>query len=892
MERKNGKRYTEVSRKSRVKMHKSGKHWVRTVMSQIGLIQLGKRSASESPKIKLTSASQQESAAKMLRGLVAASAVVGGGLTAEQVLAEDTVIATEVTASVLANEDTISMSDAGTESDTSSQSVSESESTSHSESISDSESISSSESDSISASTSESISESESISFSESTSSSESTIASENSQSSFTTSELSESSTAESTTSEETPQQVLDQVVSEAEILIRIAESKLEAAPDSDLAVAVAVSRTNLETAKQLLGNSNATTTDIQTITSALQNSSQLLGLELLKNEEDGIITYALDTSTTVTLKVGTGQGVLFATTSVANPAMTDANGAKISDPTNTTTFTPSSEAERFTFNYSKLNWFADQLTDTTVKENYYFRYSLDYDSSTSTTYVELVNKSTNTVVESHTLDKGQQATFTYFQNYSGANNLPLVVSYGDSTASSTTAGELQVLYNGGTVTNTLVPTYQLYTTYYKTTDGTTIATYTMMGIGGQMATPSGVRTFTGYDYASKTGGETVRLYSVGTLYNDGAIASSYIKRLAEVVSDDGDVIKSIWLKDPTYTGTVDYNSADTTGFIKVMETSVMSPGTYNTSLVVPTNSIINATESAQITANAQAGKRDNDIFVTVYEDNYLSIRIGFDGYTKAASGYSYASSILVQTILKTTHPDYNPNFTTVNPNTKGVTANLYNGLTSNTVNETTYYYTIDTSESISISNSVSVSESVSSSESTSKSESVSQSISNSVSESVHESVSESISESVSESISESVSESVSESLSESVSESISESVSESISESTSESISESVSESISESVSESLSESVSESISESVSESISESTSESISESVSESISESVSESISESVSESISESTSESISESVSESISESVSESISESVSESISESVSES
>lgn len=145
MERKNGKRYTEVSRKSRVKMHKSGKHWVRTVMSQIGLIQLGKRSASESPKIKLTSASQQESAAKMLRGLVAASAVVGGGLTAEQVLAEDTVIATEVTTSVLANEDTISMSDAGTESDTSSQSVSESESTSHSESISDSESISSSD---------------------------------------------------------------------------------------------------------------------------------------------------------------------------------------------------------------------------------------------------------------------------------------------------------------------------------------------------------------------------------------------------------------------------------------------------------------------------------------------------------------------------------------------------------------------------------------------------------------------------------------------------------------------------------------------------------------------------------------------------------------------------
>ncbi|NQH87248.1 KxYKxGKxW signal peptide domain-containing protein, partial [Streptococcus suis] len=817
MERKNGKRYTEVSRKSRVKMHKSGKHWVRTVMSQIGLIQLGKRSASESPKVKLTSASQQESAAKMLRGLVAASAVVGGGLTAEQVLAEDTVIATEVTTSVLANEDTISMSDAGTESDTSSQSVSESESTSHSESISDSESISSSESDSVSASTSESVSESESISFSESASSSESTIASENSQSSSTTSELSESSTTDSTTSEETPQQVLEQVVSEAEILIQIAESKLEAAPDSDLAVAVAVSRTNLETAKQLLGDSNATITDIQTITSALQNSSQLLGLELLKNEEDGIITYALDTSTTVTLKVGEGQGVLFATTSVANPAMTDANGAKISDPTNTTTFTPSSEAERFTFNYSKLNWFADQLTDTTVKENYYFRYSLDYDSSTSTAYVELVNKSTNTVVESHTLDKGQQATFTYFQNYSGANNLPLIVSYGDSTASSTTAGELQVLYNGGTVTNTLVPTYQLYTTYYKTTDGTTIATYSMMGIGGQMATPSGVRTFTGYDYASTTGGTTVRLYSAGTVYNDGAIASFYVKRLAEVVNDNGDVIKSVWMKDPTYTGTVDYNSTDTTGFIKVMETEVISPGGTNTSLVVPTSSIVDATESAQITANALAGKTDNENLVAVYEDAYQTVRLGFDGYTQSVGGYNYATRMLVQIILKPTHPDYTTNFTTVNPNTKGTSVWLLNNLTSNTVNETTYYYTIDTSESISISNSVSVSESVSNSESTSKSESVSQSISNSVSESVRESVSESISESVSESISESVSESLSESVSESTSESISESVSESISESVSESTSESISESVSESISESVSESISESTSESI---------------------------------------------------------------------------
>ncbi|MFH6623969.1 KxYKxGKxW signal peptide domain-containing protein, partial [Streptococcus suis] len=165
--------YTEVSRKSRVKMHKSGKHWVRTVMSQIGLIQLGKQTTSEKTKVKLSPTPQQVSATKVLRGLIAASAVVGGGVSVDQVLAEDTVMATEVTTSVLVNEDTVSMSNVNTDSDTTSQSHSISESTSNSESVS--QSISTSES----VSGSESVSESEAISTSESVSASESALSSE-----------------------------------------------------------------------------------------------------------------------------------------------------------------------------------------------------------------------------------------------------------------------------------------------------------------------------------------------------------------------------------------------------------------------------------------------------------------------------------------------------------------------------------------------------------------------------------------------------------------------------------------------------------------------------------------------------------------------------------------
>ncbi|HEM3664280.1 TPA: KxYKxGKxW signal peptide domain-containing protein, partial [Streptococcus suis] len=159
--------YTEVSRKSRVKMHKSGKHWVRTVMSQIGLIQLGKQTTSEKTKVKLSPTPQQVSATKVLRGLIAASAVVGGGVSVDQVLAEDTVMATEVTTSVLVNEDTVSMSNVNADSDTTSQSYSISESTSNSESVSQS------------ISTSESVSESEAISTSESVSASESALSSE-----------------------------------------------------------------------------------------------------------------------------------------------------------------------------------------------------------------------------------------------------------------------------------------------------------------------------------------------------------------------------------------------------------------------------------------------------------------------------------------------------------------------------------------------------------------------------------------------------------------------------------------------------------------------------------------------------------------------------------------
>ncbi|MER0123285.1 KxYKxGKxW signal peptide domain-containing protein [Streptococcus sp. ZJ93] len=46
--KKFNREFDEIDRKSRVKLHKSGKNWVRTLMSQLGLLRvLGSKNAAE-----------------------------------------------------------------------------------------------------------------------------------------------------------------------------------------------------------------------------------------------------------------------------------------------------------------------------------------------------------------------------------------------------------------------------------------------------------------------------------------------------------------------------------------------------------------------------------------------------------------------------------------------------------------------------------------------------------------------------------------------------------------------------------------------------------------------------------------------------------------------------
>ncbi|WP_304251914.1 Ig-like domain-containing protein [Limosilactobacillus gastricus] len=208
-------------------------------------------------------------------------------------------------------------------------------------------------------------------------------------------------------------------------------------------------------------------------------------------------------------------------------------------------------------------------------------------------------------------------------------------------------------------------------------------------------------------------------------------------------------------------------------------------------------------------------------------EDTYNSVSVSLSESTSASTSHSISQS-------------------TSTSESASTSASLSTSTSKSLSTSTSESLSASTSESLSASTSESLSASTSESLSASTSESLSASTSESLSASTSESLSASTSESLSASTSESLSASTSESLSASTSESLSASISESLSASTSESLSASTSESLSASTSEPLSASTSESLSASTSESLSASTSESLSTSMNESSSQSTSLSLS----------------------------------------------
>jgi len=235
--RRNEGVYRETDCVTRFKLIKSGKQWLRAATSNFGLFKVVK-GVTDAPSVSAQSVEEKTpllSGQALLKGIAAAGAVAGGAVATYTAQAEETTtpaLESQVTANqdVAVNSESVVLS-AAPASETSAVASTSQESTSSSvdaqASTEASVSVSQSVSQSISAELSQAISESASLSKEYSTSDSQSQTESTSGSNSESASDsaTSTSSVASETASQDDEKSVLDQNVSEAELLVNIAKN-------------------------------------------------------------------------------------------------------------------------------------------------------------------------------------------------------------------------------------------------------------------------------------------------------------------------------------------------------------------------------------------------------------------------------------------------------------------------------------------------------------------------------------------------------------------------------------------------------------------------------------------------------------------------------------------
>ena len=176
--------------------------------------------------------------------------------------------------------------------------------------------------------------------------------------------------------------------------------------------------------------------------------------------------------------------------------------------------------------------------------------------------------------------------------------------------------------YNGRTITDTnaKIPAAVNKTTYYKVVDKNNptfnanktdktvqdyvangnevdLASYTLKAMEGQNFTASGERQFDGYKLyqaadANDQSGYVSRPYKVGTKFMDAERAG--IKRIKEIVGEDGTVVVRVYLLDPKQQSKRSDGSLSTDGYMLLAETKPIKPGDYNKEDLVVKKSPLN----------------------------------------------------------------------------------------------------------------------------------------------------------------------------------------------------------------------------------------------------------------------------------------------------------
>ncbi|HFI2473045.1 TPA: MucBP domain-containing protein, partial [Streptococcus suis] len=382
---------------------------------------------------------------------------------------------------------------------------------------------------------------------------------------------------------------VLEQVTSEAEVLANEAE-RLVAAADSDntaLKAAAAATKLTATEATAVLNDSAATLEAVNVQIDAVRTNVEAFVVELRKYLGTDAIEIVLN-NTFSDLQVGEGLGVLVEASTTATPTMDDPHGAGIKPHTLRTGITATTEAGWYTFDSYDLMSYNVNMNSSTFNGTVvdaYMRFSLNSDPTTNTILAELVSKTDGQVIEKHTVEPGSSVLFTYPKTID-TDNENILMRYETQTAiNGSTYGNLRFIGDGtGTIyNNTIIPVYQINTTTYKVEDGRILATYNLQTIGGQNVTSSGQREFEGYEFVKKLVEPAQGGYPVGTVYVAGVVNTATDKtntiqyKVIRTIVSNTEYVHEIFVLDPTYTGTVDWEGLDTSGFFKLLETSHLS---------------------------------------------------------------------------------------------------------------------------------------------------------------------------------------------------------------------------------------------------------------------------------------------------------------------------
>ena len=655
--RRNEGEFRETDRVTRFKLIKSGKNWLRAATSNFGLFKVVKGGA-DAPSVSVQNVEEKSSllsGTALLKGIAAAGAVAGGAVATYTAQAEETTApAMESQATrnhdVLANSEAAVLSAAPVSETVASEAPAvastSQESTSSSVDAQASTDASVSVSQSVSAELSQAISESVSLSKVNSTSESQSHTES-NSGSNSESSSASESATSTAATASETATQedektILDQNVSEAELLVGIAKDYQAKLTDT-------AAKAEIQTAITTVQEEVAKSTTL--IAASATNAAYAEQRERLGNAVDNMMTKITDNGFTGNSVVNgvaavTAQLAPIATSNTlsagvdATPGMDDANGATLTDKSTTIPagYSADPASGRLTFGIWNLKSY-----NQTYNTNYYVTLSIDKTTSTDNpeVYVRLVDKNTGNEVANTTLTAANSGKEVNLGNLSGNKYYPYFV-YNASTnngTSSSGAATVDVIIKNNAEKAFALETEQVYdyltpanqgeskpnveigvpstkmnqTTHYKVVDTTSstydasrsasdtttqsykptgneteLASYTQTGLQGQNYSASNPRSFEGYVLYQQADASTMTGElgsSVGAKFAElkGTRAHYYVKRIREVVSNDGSTVTKLYVLDPssvsTYNEATMGNNTDTTGYTLVYTTPVIKPG-------------------------------------------------------------------------------------------------------------------------------------------------------------------------------------------------------------------------------------------------------------------------------------------------------------------------